>query len=563
MTTGPTTGATERGDTWHASPFLAISVRVLVLLIPLIGAFFILRALSDLFYRPAGFFGLGVWFIQAVIVGTIASTVLDRVARRVLPLAALCNMSLVFPDQAPSRFGVALRSGSVRKLESRVEDAKLNGLGATEAEAAVRALEFITVLSRHDRLTRGHTDRVRAYADLIGAELGLTDGERARLAWGVLLHDIGKISVPSEVLNKEAALTDEEWALLRAHPEAGGQLLTPLADWLGEWGLAAAQHHERWDGGGYPHGLAGTEISLAGRITAVADAYDVITSKRSYKEPMSVEAARRELVDCAGTQFDPAVVRAFLNVSLGRRWLVGPLAVLSHLPLGQITTAPALVTAATTVVTAGAVVALAPPAIEVDNLAYRDLPVVTTEARPETTTSLPAIVTTAAPTTAAVVPDSEPAADTTTSEPSPQSIETTTTAAPTTADPTTTATTLAPTTSTPAATTTTTAAPTTTTTAGPTTTTTAPTTTTTAPATTTTTAPPGNTYYLKNPGVGDSLAQWFKTLETDGPDDPTLPNFDTERDGVGGLSLASTAIGFGETDLAKIQRYGIVASDMT
>jgi hypothetical protein len=95
-------------------------------------------------------------------------------------------------------------------------------------------------------------------------------------------------------------------------------MLEPLAGWLGEWRLAAGQHHERWDGKGYPAGLQGTEISLAGRIVAVADAYDVITSTRSYKKAMSPEAARREMVRCAGTQFDPDVVRALLQVSLSR-----------------------------------------------------------------------------------------------------------------------------------------------------------------------------------------------------------------------------------------------------
>ena len=144
-------------------------------------------------------------------------------------------------------------------------------------------------------------------------------GDRDRLQWACLLHDIGKLAVPAHILSKAGRPDDEEWAILKRHPAVGGEIVDSLAPWLGEWGRAASEHHERWDGKGYPRALAGEQISLAGRIVAVADAYDVITSTRSYKKPMSAEAARRELVRCAGTQFDPTVVRAFLNVSLGRR----------------------------------------------------------------------------------------------------------------------------------------------------------------------------------------------------------------------------------------------------
>ncbi len=318
-TKGPTRGASEPSASWQASPALAIGIRALVILIPLVGAFLVLTFVADLLYRPPELAGLLIWLLQAVVTGTVCSFLLDRLSTRLLPLATLCNMSLVFPDQAPSRFGTALRTGSVRKLEKRIEEARTQGLGATEAEAAAKALELISLLSHHDRLTRGHTERVRAYADTIAVELGLSDDDRARLAWGVLLHDIGKITVPSEVLNKVTKLNDDEWELLRGHPAASGELLAPLSDWLGEWMGAATEHHERWDGNGYPNKLTGNQISLAGRITAVADAYDVITSHRSYKTPLSIGAARKELVDCAGTHFDPAVVRALLQASLRRQ----------------------------------------------------------------------------------------------------------------------------------------------------------------------------------------------------------------------------------------------------
>jgi len=108
--------------------------------------------------------------------------------------------------------------------------------------------------------------------------------------------------------------------VLHRHPEEGARLVAPLLPWLAEWGLAVEQHHERFDGTGYPRGLRGHEIALAARIVSVADVYEVMTAPRPYKRPMSVTAAREELVRVAGTQLDPAIVRAFLNISVGRLW---------------------------------------------------------------------------------------------------------------------------------------------------------------------------------------------------------------------------------------------------
>ncbi|MBJ7595736.1 MAG: HD domain-containing protein [Candidatus Dormibacteraeota bacterium] len=135
-----------------------------------------------------------------------------------------------------------------------------------------------------------------------------------------MLHDIGKLEVPATILNKPGTPDEAEWAALHRHPEEGARLVAPLLPWLGEWGAAVEQHHERFDGTGYPHQLKGHEISLAARIVAVADAYEVMTAPRPYKRPMSVSAARQELVRVAGTQLDPVIVRAFLNVSVGRLW---------------------------------------------------------------------------------------------------------------------------------------------------------------------------------------------------------------------------------------------------
>ncbi len=124
--------------------------------------------------------------------------------------------------------------------------------------------------------------------------------------------------------------------------------MAPLKEWLGEWGRAVGEHHERWDGEGYPTGLSGTDISYAARIVAVADVFDVITSARSYKDPIPATAAREEIARCSGTHFDPDVVRAFLNLSIGRlRLAMGPLSLLAQSPLGGVSIPPMIGTALT------------------------------------------------------------------------------------------------------------------------------------------------------------------------------------------------------------------------
>lgn len=168
---------------------------------------------------------------------------------------------------------------------------------------------------------------------------------------------------------------------MRRHPEFGQELTVSLRGWLGEWYDAVGQHHERWDGKGYPLGVSGDEIGLAARIVAVADVFDVITSARSYKTAAPSTAARDEIARCAGTQFDPHVVRAFLNVSLGRlRLVMGPLSWLAHAPiLARLSLIPAIGTVAASLATVAAVVttglvATPPSTGQASTLLRRDSP---------------------------------------------------------------------------------------------------------------------------------------------------------------------------------------------
>ncbi len=471
MAVKPTTGAEEHSVAragWSDRPWVARSIRILLFVIPIMFGWLAVKMTAGVFWRPEGFIGTVAWVVQAIAIASASTLVLARLAERLTPLTTLFRMTLVFPDEAPSRFGVALRSGTLAKITP----GDLH-LGDNRNDAAIRAIELVSSLTTHDRRTRGHTERVRAYAEMIAVEMGMEGDELNKLRWGVLLHDIGKLSVPEPILNKRGKPTAEEWAVLKEHPAAGAAILEPLADWLGDHGRAAAEHHERWDGNGYPNRLRGEEISLAGRICAVADAFDVITSKRSYKEPMAVEAARKELVECSGAQFDPVVVRSFLRTGLRTPPLFGGIG-------GVVEASPVLraVANATSSSVTGAVAAAAISTVAFvgggtapspEALAFEPDPVVevVVPAESPTSTASAAPATTTAPTTTAPT--------TTTSEA--QQTTTTTTQAPTTTSTTTTSLPPKTTTTLPPTTTqrvTTTTRPPTTTTRAPTTTTTQP-----------------------------------------------------------------------------------------
>ena len=330
---------------WQAHPRLALVLRVCIALLPVLLS--VTLSLTAAHYYPPYRLGLNKW-LWWVLVGGLSTVVLlgsDRVVRRLLPLTALLKMTLIFPDNAPSRFRLAMRTGTTKQLEKLVEKSRMDGVVTTEIDRASTMLELVAALSVHDHLTRGHCERVRAYTDLVVEEMHLPESEANLLRWSALLHDVGKLRVPRAILTSDKRPTDEEWNLLTTHPAEGMALTECLADWLGEWRRAIGEHHERCDGKGYPGGLRGEEIHLGARIVAVADAYDVMTSVRSYKKPISAASAREEIARCSAGQFDPVVVRAFLNIGLRRlQFALGPLAWLSNLPfIGQ---AP-IITAAT------------------------------------------------------------------------------------------------------------------------------------------------------------------------------------------------------------------------
>ena len=187
---------------------------------------------------------------------------------------------------------------------------------ALELSQAYRGTAYLLgdVVEADDEYTGSHSKSVVDLSLMVADRMQLGAHERRRVEFAALLHDVGKIAIPNEIINKPGPLDDEEWDIMRTHTIRGQELLDQVGGVLGEVGQIVRASHERWDGTGYPDRLSGLSIPLAARIVSCCDAFNAMTTKRSYRHPMSPDVALRELVDNAGTQFDPDVVKTLIAV---------------------------------------------------------------------------------------------------------------------------------------------------------------------------------------------------------------------------------------------------------
>lgn len=202
------------------------------------------------------------------------------------------------------------------ELERKVEEQTVE-LRKQQEKRRKLYIQTITALSdavdAKDRYTSGHSKRVAKYAQMIAAKMGKSIEEQQKIYQAGLLHDIGKIRVPADIINKPGKLTDEEYDIIKIHPVTGYRILESISD-DGFIALAAKYHHERYDGKGYPNGLKGETIPEVARILGVADAYDAMASNRSYRNALPQSVVREEIERCKGTQFDPYIADVMLQM---------------------------------------------------------------------------------------------------------------------------------------------------------------------------------------------------------------------------------------------------------
>lgn len=219
---------------------------------------------------------------------------------KIYPAAALVTLA------APVAIVQTATNRWIREQHARVEEAK-SGFNAT-------LISLSKAIDLRDKDTEGHCRRVVDYSLLMGRNLNFSDEDLTRLCHGALLHDIGKIGVSDAILHKPGPLTDEEWAVMRTHPELGFMMVADVRQ-LEKAREIILNHHERYDGKGYPNGIRGAAIPLGARVFTIADSFDAMISDRPYRKGMSIRDAREEVRRCSGTQFDPLCVAAFDKIS--------------------------------------------------------------------------------------------------------------------------------------------------------------------------------------------------------------------------------------------------------
>ena len=204
-----------------------------------------------------------------------------------------------------------LIESGIKSIEQMKEIKKINDELEKAYMESIETLRY--TVEAKDTYTRGHSDRVSNYSVLIGEKLALSQSQLNTLRIGGLFHDIGKIGVPDSILLKEEKLSVDEYSQIKNHPSIGAHILSNATIFKNIIPIVK-HHHERYDGKGYPSKLEGENIPYLARITAVADSFDAMTSKRTYRDSLPLEEVKNEIRKCSGTQFDPNIARVFLDI---------------------------------------------------------------------------------------------------------------------------------------------------------------------------------------------------------------------------------------------------------
>jgi len=237
----------------------------------------------------------------------------EKIIERINKVSAKNNLGMNFSIA----LGTATKNSKdedLFEILSTAEDRMyMNKFANRESGRSIVLSSFLNTLKEKSHETESHVNRMTEMSKQFGERLNLDKKDRDKLVLLSLLHDIGKISIPEDILNKTDKLTDKEWELIKTHPEAGYRIIEsiPRFSHIAE---DIMHHHERWDGTGYPDHLKGSEIPLLSRILAIVDAYDVMISGRPYKKAMAKKEMIQELKKCSGTQFDPGLVNVFLEI---------------------------------------------------------------------------------------------------------------------------------------------------------------------------------------------------------------------------------------------------------
>ena len=251
----------------------------------------------------------------------------ERAALQLNLASSICLVPLLVDSEALGLLVLGKERGAARE-PFHEENVRLAVLIADQTASAISrarltnqlasnyldtVLALAKTLEARDPYTGNHSQRMAELSEALAAKLGLPSEEIKIIHWAALLHDIGKIAIPDDILRRPGPLTREEWVVVRKHPEIGAEILMMVPE-LSKVAELVKLHHERINGGGYPIGLKGNEIPLGARILAVLDAYSAMTDGRAYRQARSPEEAKEELRRCSGSEFDPQVVDAFLSL---------------------------------------------------------------------------------------------------------------------------------------------------------------------------------------------------------------------------------------------------------